>query len=65
MSGYTPRRSGRAGHIMDHDRGLGLDAIEATVTGERLGKAAIPVKQKKTPAAHATGVFCLVEKRIS
>jgi hypothetical protein len=42
---------------MDHDRGLGLDAIEATVTHERLGKLAIPVKQKKTPAAQATGVF--------
>jgi len=51
MSGYTPRRSGRAGHIMDHDRGQGFDAIEAAVTMERLGKLAIPVKQKKPPAA--------------
>lgn len=56
MSGYTPRRTGRAGHIMDHDRGLGFDAIEAAVTKPRLGKLVIPVKQKKTPAASATGV---------
>jgi len=36
---------------MDHDRGQGFDAIEAAVTMERLGKLAIPVKQKKPPAA--------------
>jgi len=57
MSGYTPRRSGRAGHIMDHDRGQGFDAIEAAVTLERLGKLAIPVKQKKPPVAWATSGF--------
>lgn len=50
MSGYTPRRSGRAGHITwTITGGLGLDAIEAAVTGSRLGKQMIPVKQKKTP----------------
>ncbi|MDG1737072.1 MAG: hypothetical protein P8L68_02985 [Paracoccaceae bacterium] len=47
MSGYTSRRTGRAGHIMDHDRGLGYDAIAAAVTTTPLGKLEKPVKQKK------------------
>ena len=58
MSGYTSRRTGRAGHIMDHDRGLGHDAIAATVTSIPLGKLKKPVKQKKMPG-RKTGHFLL------